>query len=353
MFGGEVVAGHPRPGPLFELTKFRVREFLREPEALFWVFAFPLILAVALGVAFKNRGEPTVHIAVEEGAGAGDLRDALSASPNLDIDLVPSDEAGAALRTGKVELIVIPGDPVTFKYDSTREESLLARLVTDDALQRASGREDVRAVREVKSAEPGARYIDFLLPGLLGMNIMSTGIWGVGWNIAQSRQKKLLKRFVASPMRRSHFLLAQMLARLVFLVLEVGALIAFGYFAFGVPFRGSLVTFGVIVVVGAMTFSGIGVLIASRVRTIEGVSGLMNVVMMPMWILSGVFFSSAHFPDVMQPVIKVLPLTALLDALRAVMLDGASLVAATGWIAVMGLWALGSFGVALKIFRWS
>jgi ABC-type multidrug transport system permease subunit len=338
---------------LVELTKWRLREFIREPEAIFWIFAFPLLLAMALGIAFQNRGEPTAYVIVEDGAGAEELHASLDEAPNLDVSMGSPDEARNALRTGQVELVVVPGDPITFRYDSTREQSLLARLVTDDALQRAAGRDDVREVREERGAEPGARYIDFLLPGLLGMNIMGTGIWGVGWNIAVTRQRKLLKRFVASPMRRGHYLLAQMLARMVFLVLEVGALLLFGYWAFGVPFRGSFLTFSLIVFAGALTFAGIGVLIASRVKTIEGVSGLMNVVMMPMWILSGVFFSASHFPDVMQPVIKALPLTALIDAIRAVMLEGVPFVSTLGWMAVIVVWGVGSFGVALKIFRWS
>jgi ABC-2 type transport system permease protein len=340
-------------GPLFELVRWRVTEFLREPEAIFWVFVFPIILAVALGVAFKDRGPPTVHVMIQDGEGAADLREALSRVSHLEVQLASPEDAANALRTGQVEVVVVPGEPLVLRYDSTRQESYLARLVTDDALQRASGRQDVRAVREVRSAQRGARYIDFLLPGLLGMNVMGTGIWGVGWNIAQTRQRKLLKRFVASPMRKSQYLLAQMLARLVFLALEAGTLVAFGYFVLGVPFRGNLLTFALLITAGALTFSGLGALIASRVRTIEGVSGLMNVVMMPMWILSGVFFSSSHFPDVMQPLIHALPLTALIDALRAVMLEGAPLVATAGWLAVMVLWGVGSFGVALKIFRWT
>lgn len=344
--------GRTELNSLVEISKWRVREFLREPEAIFWVFAFPLILAMALGIAFKDRGIPVTRIAVQARGAADSVAATLNASPRLDASVMDSTEAAVALRTGRVSLVVIPTSPVTFRYDSTREESMVARIVTNDALQRAAGRSDPQPVREVHSAELGARYIDFLLPGLLGMNIMGTGFWGVGFGIVQARSRGLLKRFIASPMRRSHYLLGQMFARMVFLVLEVAALILFGVLAFKVPFQGSVATFALLVAAGGMTFAGMGLLVGSRARTLEGVSGLMNLAMMPMWILSGVFFSSANFPDAAQPFIRTLPLTALNDALRAVMLDGAGLGATLVELAILLAWMALSFGVALRIFRW-
>ena len=338
--------------PLVELTKWRTREFLRQPEAMFWVFAFPLLLAFALGLAFKNRGPRTMRVAVEQGPDAEALARVLDASDGIEATIMTPDEAGNALRTGKVPLVVASEETLVFRYDSTREESLLARLVANDALQRAEGRSDVRAVRSLGVSEPGARYIDFLIPGLLGLNIMGTGMWGVGFSIVHTRSHMLLKRFVATPMRKSHFLLGYMFSRLVFLAGEVAVLVAFGHFVFGVPVRGSIAALSIVSVLGALAFAGIGVLVASRAKTIEAVSGMMNLVMVPMWVLSGVFFSAAAFPDVMQPVIQALPLTALNDALRAVLLDGASLFAITGWLALLAAWTIGSFGVALKIFRW-
>lgn len=337
---------------LAELTKWRVREFLREPEAIFWVFAFPLILAMALGIAFKDRGIPVTRIAVEAGPGADSLAGVLKGAPHLAAEVLDSADAAVALRTGRVGLVVAPTTPIAFRFDSTREESMVARLLANDVLQRSAGRTDPRPIREVHSAERGARYIDFLLPGLLGMNIMGTGFWGVGFGIVNARSRGLLKRFIASPMRRGHYLLGQMLARMVFLTLEVTVLVLFGVIVFDVPFQGSVVTFALLIALGGMTFAGLGLLVGSRARTLEGVSGLMNLAMMPMWILSGVFFSSSNFPDVAQPFIRSLPLTALNDALRAVMLDGAGLPATLGWAALMAIWMVGSFVVALRIFRW-
>jgi ABC-type multidrug transport system permease subunit len=252
-----------------------------------------------------------------------------------------------------VPVVVIPGDPVTLRFDSTRTESQVGRLLTEDALQRVAGRQDPLTLREERVTEPGARYIDFLIPGLLGMNIMGTGVWGVGFGIAQTRQRKLLKRLLASPMRKRDFLIGQMMARMVFLVVEVSVVVLFGILAFDVPFRGSVLSVALLVLVGAFTFAGLGALIASRVQTLEGVSGLMNVVLMPMWVLSGVFFSYSRFPEVMHPFIQVLPLTALNDSLRAVMLDGASLSSTFVPLVVMSIWCVACVSIALKIFRWS
>lgn len=339
--------------PLVQLTLWRFREFIREPEAVFWVFVFPLLLAVALGIAFRNRAPEPVPVAVVAGPEAERVQADLDADPDLTVSLQSDVEAEQALRTGRVAVLVRTSPGLTLQFDSTREESRLARVLTERALQRAAGQEPAVDVATIGSAERGGRYIDFVLPGLLGMNIMGTSMWGVGFGIAQLRQKKLLKRLLASPMRRSDFLLAQILFRLMFLALEVGVLIGFGVLLFGVPLRGG---FGLVVLVsvaGALAFSALGLLTASRARTIEGVSGLMNLVMMPMWILSGVFFSYALFPEVVQPFIRALPLTAINDALRAVMLEGVGLAGIAPMLAILVAWTVGAFGLALRWFRWS
>lgn len=360
--------------PLLELTLARVREFLREPEVIFWVFAFPILLVCALGIAFRNTGPEKLRVAVEKSGtntvDATALNDALSRSGDIEPLLLSTAEATLALRSGKVALIVqaqtaeagadsnksvqqngLPSS-FTYRYDPTRPESRQARLVVDDALQRAGGRTDVVRAGDETVTEPGARYIDFLIPGLLGMNLMGTGMWGIGFAVVNARTRKLLKRFAATPMRRSHYLLSFVLSRLIFLVLEVGIVIAFARFAFGFTVRGSYLLMAFLFLLGALTFAGIGLLVAARPRTIEGVSGLMNLVMMPMWLLSGTFFSSSRFPDFLQPFIRALPLTALNDSLRGVMNEGVSIT--TNWVAIVILlaWCAISFIVALRIFRW-
>jgi ABC-type multidrug transport system permease subunit len=181
---------------------------------------------------------------------------------------------------------------------------------------------------------------------------MGSAIWGMGFAIVDARRKKLMKRLVATPMPRHDYLLSFLLSRMALLVVEVAAVAGFGYFVFGVPLRGSLASLAALCVLGSLSFSALGLLIASRARTIEAASGLMNVTMMPMWIVSGVFFSSQRFPGALQPVIRALPLTAVIDALRAHMLQGANLAQMAPQLGVLGIWMLVCFTLALKLFRW-
>jgi ABC-2 type transport system permease protein len=340
--------------PLVELTLMRVREFLREKEAVFWVFIFPVLMTFALGIAFRNTGPDKTLVAIESGdARASETANILSRSPEVAATVLSPDEAALALRSGKVSIVVKPvDDSFEYRFDPTRPESRTARLLVDDILQRGKGRSDVVNVEEAKITEPGARYVDFLVPGLIGMNLMGSGLWGLGFTVVIARSRKLLKRFAATPMRRSHYLLSFMLSRLVFLVLEVAAVIVFAWLAFGFTVRGSWLSVVLIIVLGGFTFSGIGLLVAARPTTIEGVSGLMNFIMLPMWLLSGTFFSSERFPQILQPFIQALPLTALNNVLRALMNEGATL--SSNWIpiAILLAWCVVSFLVALKIFKW-
>ena len=370
---------------LLELTRARIREFVREPEAVFWVFVFPVLLAIALGIAFRNTGPERVRVAVEgdllqaPGSRAGRLMEWLEGRSDIQALLLAPEEAALALRTGRVSLVLrpaqsevpatgnpesgeavstppsLPGldsDGLVYRYDPTRPDSRVARLVVDDALQRGMGRKDVAEVRDEAVAQPGARYIDFLIPGLVGLNLMGSGMWGLGFAVVQARTRKLLKLLAATPMRRTHFLLSFMLSRLIFLVLEVVAVIGFGWIAFGVSVRGSILDLGLISLVGAMSFAGLGLLVAARPQTIEGVSGLMNLVMLPMWLLSGTFFAASRFPEFWQPVIQALPLTALNDALRATINEGLPLTSSLPDMLVMVVWGSVSFLLALRWFRW-
>ena len=341
-----------RDHPLIQLALTQMRGYYREPEAVFWVFVFPVLLAFALGIAFRNRAPEALAVGVTAGIGDSAVVAALDASPHLDTRRLAADDAARQLATGRVVLVVVPGTPVTFRYDSTRTEARLAVLEVDAALQRSAGRRDLVSVREERVTEVGARYIDFLIPGLLGMNLMGSGMWGVGFAVVTARTKKLLKRFVATPMRRSHYLMGFILSRLTFLAVEVVVLVGFGWLVFDVPLRGSMAALLFLTVLGSLAFSGVGLLVASRARTIEAVSGLMNLVMLPMWVLSGTFFSYARFPDAIQPLVRALPLTALNDALRGVMLDGASLAALAAPVGLVAAWGTLSFVVALRIFRW-
>ncbi|MEO7189918.1 MAG: ABC transporter permease [Vicinamibacterales bacterium] len=343
-----------RPGwmrhALMQLTLLRLREFTREPEALFWGFGFPILLAIGLGVAFRNQPPQILRIA----AVTPTLTEALAREPLLEVRELGQQAADDALRTGVVLLVAVPGpeDSVIYRYDDTNPEARTARMIADRAVQVAAGRSDPVRSQDDVARDVGSRYIDFLVPGLVGMGIMGNAIWGLGFSIVDARRRKLMKRIVATPMPRHYYLLSFLMWRMLLLLVEVGVPVGFGVLVFGVPVRGAVLHLTAICVLGSLAFSALGLLIASRARTIEAVSGIMNLVMMPMWILSGVFFSAQRFPDAVQPFIKVLPLTALVDALRANMLRGVGLSDLGAQIVPLVICLVLCFSLALRVFRW-
>jgi ABC-type multidrug transport system permease subunit len=337
---------------LVQLTLARLREFVREPEALFWAFVFPIIMSVVLAVAFPGRGAQPVPVGLAAGPDADAIRGALRAARDITLREVQPVNEARALREGAVHLIVVPTRPPTYRFDPSRDESRAARLVVDQALKRAAGRPEPWTAREEPIALPGSRYVDWLIPGLLGMNIMSTGMWGIGFSIVQARLRKILKWLVASPMRKRDYLLAQMIARLAFLAPEVAIPLAFGALVLGMPVNGSLAAIATVSLAGGLSFTCLGLLTASRPQTLEAISGILNLTMLPMWVLSGVFFSTTNFPGALQPFIHALPLTALNDALRAVILEGATIGAVAGELFLLVVWGVVPFLLALRLFRW-
>ncbi len=343
--------------PIVELTRTRLLEFVRSPGAIFWVFVFPVLLAVALGIAFRNQPPDSPRAAV-----IGETRDLVAERLRKNDVVQMSDLQGGdalnALRTGRIDILVradSSGESVpkiTYRYDPTRPEGRRARAAVDNELQRSFGRVDVISAEEERVTEVGGRYIDFLIPGLIGLNIMSSCMWGIGYAVVDSRRRKLLKRFAATPMNRSHFLLSFMLSRLVFLIAEVAALVFFGYLIFDVQINGSLLSVGVFSIAGAFAFSGLALLIAARPESTEVASGWMNFAMLPMWLLSGSFFAYSRFPEFLHPFIRALPLTALNDGLRIVINDGGSLLSSWLEMSILVGWGLLGFVIALRSFRW-
>src|ERR1035438_9411706 len=340
------------------LLMARMLELKREPEVVFWVFVFPLLLALGLGIAFRNKPGDAVPVAIVAGSESPDAQALLARSAQHElfkIQVLPAAEAQKGFRLGKFDLVIEPDRKGGFeyRYDPARPESVLAKAEVNEALQAAAGRKDVVPIAVVTSSEPGSRYIDFLIPGLLGMNLMNSGMWGIGFALVDMRQRKLLKRFVGTPMRRGDFLLAIMTSRLLLMVIEIGLLLVFGVLFFHMRVLGSVFSIALLGGLGSLTFGGVGLLTASRAQKIESISGLINLVMMPMWIFSGVFFSYERFPAVIHPLIKALPLTALNDALRASILEGTPLLHQWPRLVVLALWGGISFVLALKWFRWT
>ncbi len=321
---------------------------------MFWTFVFPLLMAAGLGLAFRSRPPDVAKIGVVKTGSFASVASGLRAETLLDVREVDDSAASRLLRTGKVALLVVPSDNarIEYRFDDTRPEAVAARRVVDDVLQRSAGRQDPVPVTNALVRDRGSRYIDFLIPGLLGMNLMASSMWGIGFSVVDQRRKKLLRRFIATPMSRAGYLASFVLARLTLLVIEIGFLVSFGVLVFGVPLRGSIPGLVSLCLLGAMAFSGLGLLIAARPKTVEAASGLMNFVMLPMWVFSGVFFSSGNFPDAMQPFIKALPLTALNDGLRAIMLEGASVFQLPLAFGVLSAWLIICSALAVRIFRW-
>jgi ABC-type multidrug transport system permease subunit len=350
--------------PLTQLFMARLREFYREPEVLFWVYGFPLLLAVGLGLAFSSKKPepPDVDVQSTPDLTLADLLCQRLKDNGITAELHAEDECERRLNTGRSALCVVPSqvdgkDVFRYVYDEARPESVSARYQVEAVIGRwEAERQKSGSSWENKDelrSEPGTRYIDFLLPGLIGLNLMGGGLWGVGFVLVDMRVRKLLKRLLATPMRRSDFLLSILSARMALLLPEMALLVLVGLYGFHVPLRGGVLSLVLCILIGAAAFSGIGLLVACRTDKTETASGLMNLVMLPMWLMSGTFFRSTRFPEVMQPFIQALPLTQLNDALREVMLDGYS-VAHVAWrLAILAAWAVVTFALALRWFRWT
>jgi ABC-type multidrug transport system permease subunit len=340
------------PHPLWELTKTRLREFVREKGILFWVFAFPLLMAVGLGVAFRDKPVEPPRIAIVGGKDAPEAQ-ALLASKDVRAERLGKAEAARALKRGKVDLIVVwsKGRPV-LRYDAMADKAPLARAVTTDVLERAAGRRDRLRIAAKPVTRPGARYVDFLIPGLIGMNLMGTSMWGVGYNLVIARKRRLLRRYAVTPMRHRDFFLSYFASRCLFLVVELSVLIAFGWLAFGTRVQGNILLVPLVALLGASAFAAISLVIGARVENTESANGWMNFVQLPMWVLSGAFFSYERFPDVLHEPIRLLPLTALCDGLRVVYAGEASLRTLGHEVIVLSVWSVVGYAIAARTFRW-
>jgi len=342
------------PNPLAELIKARLREFWREPGYVFWVFGFPLLLAIGLGLAFRSKTLEPPHIAVTDAVAEATVA-TLSTSARLRVERLARADAERALAGTKVDLVVdqLGAEPrLAFDLDPTQEKALLARAITQDVLEQAAGRRDVLSIAERPISKKGSRYVDFLVPGLIGLNLMGSSMWGIGFNLVLARKRKLLRRYAVTPMRRSHFLLSYFFSRSLFLILELGVIIGFGRLVFGTQIQGSVAGLLAASLLGAAAFAGIGFLIGARLTSTEVAGGWMNFVQLPMWLLSGSFFSYGRFPHWLQLPIRLLPLTAANDALRHVYNEASSLSSISFELAVLAVWSVLGFAVASRIFRW-
>ena len=337
---------------LKQIILSRLREFYREPAAIFWVYIFPLLLAVGLSIAFSNRPPKPVRVDVVAGPQAPMFAKIL-AEAGVIAEVHPLDEAQKRYRTGRSDVYVtVEEQGLLFGFDPTRDESHPARYKVEAVYRQWQNPSD-RQMIEARETEPGNRYIDFLMSGLIGMNLMGGGMWGMGFVLVDMRVRKLLKRLLATPMRRGDFLIGMLFARMLLLVPEMLVLALVAHYGFDVPLRGNVIALILVMFFASVAFSGLGLLMASRTEKTEPVTGLMNLIMLPQWLLSGIFFSSKNFPDVVQPFIQALPLTQVNDALREVALEGKSLTEIAWRLGILAIYAVVSFALALRVFRWS
>jgi ABC-2 type transport system permease protein len=342
---------------LFQLVLTRLREFIREPESVFWVFIFPILLAMGLGIAFiSNHSIKRLPVAVVElNSTTNFVVQALANASYFSVRKITNSEIDKSLMLDHVKLIVIhkKNGEIAYRFDQSHPESQITRLLVDQVLQKAAGRKDSLKTQDILVKEIGSRYIDFLIPGLIGINLLSNGIWGVGYTIVEARKKRLLKLLISTPMSKTYYLLSYLIMGIVMMVLAVGILVIFGILAFDVPFKGSLLLFFMINILSTLMFSSMGLLIAARVNTTEGASGLMYCVMFPMWILSGVFFDSYNFPEDFQHIIRILPLTIVVDTLRNIMLYNYGVEKILDDIFIMFSWIIFTFSLSIRLFRWN
>ena len=348
--GGRIDPLTMRFHEIVRLTRVRFILFIRQPEAVFWTFVFPLLLTIVLGFAFREQELAPSRVGVFD-TGASLVAGLDDRSELTLVHVQRSADAQRKLRKGAIDVLIVQGtDGPELRFDPKRPEAALARLRVLEAL--APSKQSPRILADRPVTERGSRYIDFLFAGILGMNLMGTGIWGVGFELTDMRQKKLLKRLLVTPMRRSSLFISMLAWRLLFLIPEMGVLLSVGVFFLGVPFKGSVASVFLLCVLGSLCFASVGLLLASRARTIQGVSGLMNAVMMPMWLASGIFFSYERFPEFLHGPLRALPLTALNDALRGLLLDGRGLAHYGVELGVLGLWTVVPMLISLRIFRW-
>lgn len=331
-----------------QLVRYRLLRILRDREYLIWGFVFPTIMASVLALAFRPSPLEPVRVVVVEAAGADALEQRLRGASELVLERATEADALAKLARGTAGVVVRPGEPPTVLEAPAREDSRAGRLLVERALSGAP-----TAVLERREVEqPGARYVDFLIPGLLALTLMMNSLNQVGLSLAEMKRGKLLKRLAASPLSRAQFYLSLALARLVVALFECSFFLLLGRLAFGVPIQGSLVEIVAFALVASGSFAMISLVMGLLAKTFETYSGLNSLFTTPMVVASGVFFSSEKFPQLVQPLLKVLPLTALADGLRALILEGRPLTSLWFELAVLAVWGLVPYLLSLRALKW-
>jgi ABC-2 type transport system permease protein len=351
---------------LFQLVALQFKNFFREPAIIFWAVIFPILMAWVLGIAFTNKGEAKKTVAVVGNITERHLAWLKPDSGNTvskqfgediknptRVKFVFIDEPAALLlmKRGEINLFLQQiADTITYRYDPQNPDAVNTYLMIEREINR-NGEPIVRS-SIMPITTKGNRYIDFLIPGLIAMGIMNSCLWGISWNLIEFRMKKLLRRMVATPMRKQDFLLSNLITRTLIGAFETSMLLLFAFLYFRISLEGSILALMLIYFAGILAFAGIAIMVSARTANSQIGNGLINAVTLPMMILSGIFFSYHNFPDWCIPFIKYLPLTLLADSIRSIFIEGAGLKDIMMPFLVLTLTGVVTFFAGLKIYKW-
>lgn len=339
---------------LIELTKCRWREFRREPSAFFWVVFMPVLWMVVLGIAFSNPRPERYGVGwINTEASFQPALKALQSSEQIMVKQGSSEDIERWFQRGEIVLAVsTEPNKIRYSFDNANPESLRARRFVNDLIQQNFGRKDPVITENKNITAKGGRYVDFLIPGLLGLSIMSSSLFGTGMTLVSNRKENLLKRYLSTPMKKYEFLVSHVFGRFIILFFEFSAIFIAGLLIFDFTIFGNIIDYVLIAVAGAACFTAIALVCASRTTSVPFMSGLINLISIPLVLLSGVFFSKTNFPEAMHPVIELLPLTALNDALRKVALEGLGLSSCGFELAILGVYFVFAGIAARVLFKW-
>lgn len=362
---------------LLQLISIRFKEFLREPAVLFWSILFPILMAWGLGSAFSDKGETMQQVALIESElnkntrlrdffdGIEAVKSEVTGYFNLEKKIgekkagitnykfirCDKDEAMTLLKKGIISLIVEEDtDTIIYHFDPLNPEAKLNYMLISGAINNKG--QDIKNESIKVLDKIGTRYVDFLIPGLIAMGVMMSIMWGVSYSLIDKRNKKLLRRMVATPMKKSNFLGSHFITRTLLSFIEAGLLFLFAYFYFGTYIQGNILAGMVVLFAGIVGFTGLAILVSSRTANTQVGNGLINLVVMPMMVLSGIFFNYHNFPEWTIGIIQKFPLTMLADSLRSIFIEGSGFKENYNNIITLLIYGLTSFFVGLKMFKW-
>ncbi len=362
---------------LWQLIIIHLKELIREPGVIFWGIGFPLLIAWGLGIAFSRESTTETKIPIlsyssdskltgfiSENASESWLSDSVF-SYNVSIDdevfgkniyhFIPlsKEKAITGMKKGKYPLMLEPSkDSIYYHLDPSNPDARLLQLQLSSLFDQQKSDKKLTGKNIIKLEMQGTRYIDFLVPGLIGMTIMMACMWGISYTIIERRKGNMLRRMVATPLKKRNLLIAHMSARLSMNFLEALILVIFARYYFDLKVQGSWLALFLVFIAGNIAFTGIAFLLSSRTSNTEIGNAFVNLVTMPMLILSGIFFSYQNFPDWAIPFIEKLPLTMMADSFRSIINEGATLPDVMDNFLILGIGGVITFFVGLRVFKW-